>query len=115
MSTGKRIIPPYELFNAQAVSGTNTYTSVAVNTQNMDTGALQLSWTGTPTGQFTLSGSVKGDIFIPLPSFTVTSPTGSAGKDLIDIWGTGVFWLQLSYTNASGSGTITAWIGMKAF
>lgn len=114
MSTGKRILPVYTLFDAKAVSGTNTYLSKAVNIQNMDTSALEIVW-GAITGTVTILGSVSGKNFLPLPGFTAKSPSGSADGTIIDIWGTGVYWLQLQYVNSSGSGTLTAYIGAKAF
>lgn len=118
MSTGKRLLYPYQIFQEQAVSGTNTYLSPTINFQNYDTGGIEIFWTGTLAGTFTLLGSISGapGTFQPLPSFSVNSPAGSDGNTLIDIWGTGVFWLQLKYVNASGSGTITnATVAGKAF
>lgn len=115
MSTGKRLLPVQTLFKNLAVSGTNVYESKPVNIQNFDTIPFELVWTGTMSGQFVILASVTGINYFPLPGFTVNSPIGSTGGDLVDIWGTSFNWLILQYINASGSGEITASTSGKAF
>lgn len=94
---------------------TGNITSIGFNIANYDIVGLQIVWTGTPTGILILNGSGYDGGFLPLPGFSVNSPSGSAGGTLIDISVTSMLWLQLVYEFSSGTGTLNAWAFAKEY
>ena len=96
-----------------AVSSTNTYYS------KMASGAvylsLQLAWTGTPTGAFTIQGSDKDqpDETSDTDWFTITAtqvpadPAGSASGTTGRVNQFNCKWKRVKYVNASGSGVLS--------
>ena len=90
-----------------------------------------ITWTGTPTGAFTVqvSNSAQFDgqgnyiagtgnwTVIPSASFTGTYPvpSGSADNGFIDLFGTNAYAVQLIYTAASGSGSLTVYPSSKVW
>lgn len=84
--------------------------------------SYDLSWTGTPTGVFTVqvSNTYKQDAagavtnagnwtVLPSSSFqgTYPVPSGSAGNGFLDIVGTEAAYVQLVYTPSGGAGNLT--------
>lgn len=76
------------------------------------------SWTGTPTGTFSVEvsddylenvdGSVRNaGTWNTLPLSAAVSASGSTGNGLIDVQ-TGAYAIRLVYTRASGTGTLNA-------
>jgi hypothetical protein len=105
----KKITGPIPLFTAEAVTGTNMYTSPAIQIQNLDNLGIQVSWTGTPTGTISVLCSIDGINYIPLTfSPALSQPAGSAGSYLINLEEVPFPFLELQYINASGSGTLSA-------
>lgn len=75
----------------------------------VDNIGLEISWTGMPTGTFTVNGSNGGATFDSLTfDPALTQPAGAAGGYLISLNQYPFRFLMLQYTNSSGSGAITA-------
>lgn len=98
---------------------TGALTSQAIALTQVDNVAVQLAWTGSPTGTFTVQGSID---YVPLPGggsslnagtwTTITLPTtaatgGAAGTLLINMNDLGFPWMRVVYTPTSGTGTLT--------
>jgi hypothetical protein len=99
---------------AVSVTGTNTYTSLNVNVKNTDNIYLQLIWTGTPTGTFTVLHSPDGNLWDPITlSPTITQPAGSSGNWGVVLQSDPAQWVQVQYVNASGSGTVDVIVTAK--
>lgn len=103
-----------------AVSGTNTYYGKAVNAAIGQDLSYDLYW-GTNVGTFTVWVSNK-----PSPVLTsdadwkqltlataVVQPNGSNTGDYVDLAGCPFRWIRLKYVNASGTGTIHAYVASK--
>lgn len=96
-----------------AVSGTSTFYSDVFSGAEADGYGLQLEWTGTPTGTFTLwmtekaNPSLADDTdWVQDTGFSPTNPAGSAGKFRDDTTGAKAFRKRVKYVNASGTGTV---------
>lgn len=90
-----------------AVTGTNTYTSLPVNIKNLDNVGIQLIWTGTPTGTFSVLHSPDGVVYDPITlNPAITQPAGSSGHWSVVLQQDPFNWVQIQYVNASGSGTV---------
>lgn len=96
-----------------AVSGANTYYSIPISASHAAFFGLQLVWSGTPTGTFTLWATDKNQPsladdtdWVQDTTFSPTNPAGSASK-MRDNVGNGVarFW-RIKYVNSGGSGTL---------
>lgn len=93
-----------------AMASTNTIYSNIVDLSKMDNVGLEVTWTGTPTGTFTVNGSNSGINFYALTfNPTLTQPAGSAGGYLIDLSGFPFKYIMLQYVNASGTGTLAVY------
>lgn len=102
-----RFIAPVTLMNAQAVSSTTTYKSSALDILTIPNAAFSISWSGTPTGSsLTIEGSLDGTNYSDL-GVSITAPAGSASFVVVNMQGLAVRYVRVSYTNASGSGTMT--------
>lgn len=96
-----------------AVSSTNTYYSQKISGSAYL--SIQLSWTGTPTGTFTVWGSDKlepneandSDWFAITPTQAPGNPAGSASSTTGRVNEFNSLWKRVKYVNASGSGTLT--------
>lgn len=99
-----------------AVTGTEVYYSYPWSAA-VDGQALQLEWTGTPTGTFTLWWSSKpkpdmdtDDDWVEDVDFDPDNPAGTDGD-----WGAGTGAIvallkRVKYTNASGDGVLKGWV-----
>lgn len=98
-----------------AMTGTNTITSAKPTfIGNVDNGGLEISWIGTPTGTLSIQCSISNVTYYSLTfSPGITQPAGSAGGYLIDLNQIPFPYIQISYTNVSGSGTLSAWTFYK--
>lgn len=96
-----------------AVSSTNTYYSSKISGSAYL--SLQLAWTGTPTGTFTVQGSDKvapvestdTDWFTITPTQAPANPAGSATATSGRVNEFNCLWKRVKYVNASGTGTLT--------
>lgn len=99
---------------AVSVSGTSTYTSLPINIKNTDNVGLQLVWTGTPTGTFTILHSPDGVLYDSITlSPLITQPAGSAGHWSVVLQQDPFQWVKVQYVNASGSGTVDVIVTAK--
>ncbi len=102
------------------VNGTSmgaTLTSDWVPISFSDNVAIQVKWTGTPTGVFTVERSLDPtnlgpDVITVTPS--ITAPSGSPGGDYIEINQCTAGFIRLVYTYASGAGVLLAKVAAKA-
>ena len=109
----KKVLFPFVLFNAQAVTDGNTYTSPSVNIQNLDTISLQISWTGTAAGTLSVLVSQDDVTYNALASPTWPALAGSAGKFTIMLNQLSDIYIKIQYANSSGTGVLTASIAGK--
>ena len=100
-----------------AVSGSSTFYSSMWTGNRSDGYALSVFWTGTPTGTFTLwmtdkehPDETNDNDWVQDTSFTPTNPAGSAGKFRDDAGNAKAYRKRLKYVNASGTGTVTAYV-----
>jgi hypothetical protein len=107
-------LPPGLELMDQAVTGTNTYTSNVFNAANLDNIGLQVEFTGTMAGTLTVNCSIDNKVYIPLTFNPVLSqPAGSNLSYLIDLNQLPFPYLNIQYTNATGSGTLIVYLGAK--
>lgn len=122
---------PYSIYNTRsgtdanapvtvgtAVSSTSTFYSDVWSGESSDGYSLTVFYTGTPTGTFTLwytdkinpdTGANDND-WVQDTSFTPINPAGAAGKFGDPAGNFKGYRKRLKYVNASGSGTITAYV-----
>lgn len=120
----KKVLPSYQIIpnpgnplapNTPPVSGSMTGTTVITsnptNIQNLDNIGLQIAWTGTPVGTLEIQCSIDGVNYDAL-SFgpPITQPAGTAARFLVNLTELPYPWIRVQYTNASGSGSLTAFI-----
>lgn len=104
----------YHQFTSQAVSGTTTYTSAVTNIAQQHNIGLDVRFTGTMSGTFSVLCSNDGVVFSALSfSPSLTQPSGSNLQYLIDLNQVPFAYIQVSYTNSSGSGTLTSILSSK--
>lgn len=113
MAGGTRFLP-FTQFNAQAVSGTTTYNSPSTDINQLHNCGIDLTFVGTMTGTITVNCCNDNLNFKPL-SFDppLTQPSGSNLSFLVDLNQVPFRYLRVSYTNASGSGTLTSLLTCK--
>lgn len=100
-----------------AVSGTNTYYSDPWGAPGADGHSIQVVYSGTPTGTFTLWYSNKNNPdrasdtdWVQDSSFAPTNPAGAGGKFGDNAANFKANLKRLKYVNASGTGTIEAYV-----
>lgn len=90
------------------MSSTNTIYSQIIDVSKMDNLGFEVNWSGTPTGTLTVSVSNSG---INWPNLTfspvLAQPSGSAGFYALGLELFEFKYVMFSYTNVSGSGTLT--------
>ena len=100
---------------AGVMTGTTTIYTNIIGIRQTDNQGIELTWTGTPTGTIQVMVSNSGINFYALtfdPS--LAQPAGSASGYVISLTGIPFQYLFVQYTNASGTGTITAYSQCKA-
>lgn len=103
-------------FNAQAVSGTTTYNSPVANVAFQHDMGIDIRFTGSMTGTLTVNGSNDGLVFSSLTfNPALAQPAGSNLNYLINLEHFGFQYLQVSYVNSSGSGTLTSILTSKDY
>lgn len=97
-----------------AMASTNVIYSNITDISNSDNQGLDISWTGTPTGTLEIMASEGGSNFF---DFTfdppITQPAGSAGGYGVSLNQVPWRYILVKYTNASGSGSLSIWLGSK--
>lgn len=97
------------------MSGTNTIYTNIIGLRQSDNQGIEITFTGTPTGTLQVMVSNSGINFYALTySPAIVQPAGSAGGFVIANIGIPFQYCFLQYTNASGSGTITAYCQCKS-
>jgi hypothetical protein len=89
-----------------AVSGSSTYVAGPINVTSFEQTCFQCEWTGDPVGTISVLGSLDGENFRNFGAGVSNQPAGTTDGVLIPIYASGMKWLQLSYTNSSGSGNL---------
>jgi hypothetical protein len=111
---GSKKINQYQLVTAGSMTGTATITSNTQTVSNFDNLGLQVVWTGTPTGVFSVLGSVNGTQFEALTfDPALAQPAGGAGGYLINLNQFPWPYLQVQYVNSTGSGLLSVYIFSK--
>ena len=106
--------PPSGL-TAGSMSGTNTIYSNIVDISIYDNMGLEVTWTGTPTGTFSVMVSNSGSTFYALTfNPTLAQPAGSAGGYAVNLNQLPFQYLMLEYTNSSGTGSLNVYGQTKA-
>lgn len=112
------------------MSGTSMIPSVISSVQFLDNIGLQFVWSGSPVGNFSVLISADYDPvtnnagnWIPIiltfwngSGFTTSAqiPTGLGSPYYLDLSLLSAPWIQVQYTNISGSGTLNAFLTAKA-
>lgn len=119
MSTNQ-LVPAWMLVSnvpVQDKSLAASFTTDAVTIEFEDNIGIQATWTGTPTGTFSVEVSLDPSnlgwqalTFTPAP----TQPTGSTGTIYFPVNQTPAGFIRLVYTRVSGTGTINAKISAKS-
>lgn len=92
------------------MSSTNTIYSQAIDISKMDNSGLEVTWTGTPTGVFSVMVSNSGINFYALTfSPALAQPAGAAGGYAVNLNQLPFKFMFLQYVNTSGSGVITVY------
>ena len=100
-------------------------TSLVVDARGLHSLALQFVFTGTPTGVFTVQGSLdycmdnvhtpNAGTWTPLNIDPVPVASGTAGNVIIDLVQVGVPYIQVVYTSSAGAGSLTVTASGKVF
>lgn len=120
----KNALLPFHFIVDQSMAG--NVTSGATNIQYTDNCAIQLNFTGTPVGIFSVEGSVDhavnamtgvqtvAGLWIPVTLDPIPVASGSSGQILIDMKELSFPWIRVVYTRTSGTGTLNGFISAKA-
>ena len=118
----KNFLPVIQIITAGDMSA--DITGPATNISYLDNVAIQLNFTGTPTGTFSIQGSLdhkeyNGQIvnagnFVPLTFSSTLAASGAAGQILLDLNQLSFPYIRIVYTRTSGSGSLDAYISAKA-
>lgn len=109
---GIRTYGPFPALSAGDMSQA-TLNSNAVDMLSLPFGAIELIWTGAPTGTFSIDGSIDNvsqasQVTNWYPTGTdVSNPSGSASSTLVNLSGVGFRWIRVSYAKTSGTGSLT--------
>lgn len=115
------------LLKTHLISATSmgaTITSAAFPCQFQDNIGIQLDWTGSPVGAFSIQTSIdhaqdsQGVIttaghWITLTLSTAITASGSADDAYIDLNQLSAPWIRVVYTSTSGTGTLDCFIAAK--
>jgi len=114
-----RTLGPTAIVPSGSMTGTTTITSQVFDIRSLEGCAFQPKWSGTPTGTFSIMVSLdyqpnpsggtplNAGTWSNLGASVPSNPGGSAGSTYIPVYASCAAWVQLSYTNASGSGALS--------
>jgi hypothetical protein len=113
-----------QIITNQSMTGTSTITSPAIAIQYLDNVYLQLEFTGTPNGTFSVQVSNDynqdslGNVtnvgnWVALTLSPAPVASGSANVIGIDMNQLGAPFIRVQYTNTSSTGTLNAFISGK--
>lgn len=107
MPQGKNALLPITIISAGTMAGDLTSTVVPIQWE--DNIAVQLVWTGTPTGTLAVQVSMDEVTWTAIPfDPVITQPAGSSGACFICLNQLASPFLRVIYTRSSGTGTLTA-------
>jgi len=121
----KNVLPPFQCIKAGDMSG--NITGSVTDIRYLDNVAIQMIWTGTPTGTFAVDSSLDY-VPPPLPGGTPLNPgtwspltispapaaSGSASSWILDMNQLSFQSVRLRYIFTSGTGTLNAYICGKS-
>ncbi len=107
----KAVIKPYQVMKDGDMSQ-EIYTSVT-DIESLDNVAYQVSWTGSPEGDFGLFGSLNGDLWERLTVSPEMKAEGEPGSFLINMRSIPYPLVQLGYKPTAGSGVLNVWASAK--
>lgn len=113
----KNIIKPYHLMIDGDMSG--NLTSNIVDVTYTDNVGIQLTFTGTPSGEFAVEGSVDYDDHLSTGNWseltfsTTPQATGSADTHLLNLNQIPYKKIRVTYTRTSGTGTLNIHVMSK--
>jgi hypothetical protein len=121
MSGVKSYLRSARIISDGAMTSTNVLTSTEIDISAAECAAIELVWTGTPTGTFAVQACVNVAQAGAAPGAGVTFQTivvpaaaaGAAGNHLINLSDMGFSKLRVTYTNSSGTGVLNAYITVK--
>lgn len=113
----KLVLAPNHFLIAQSTA--SNFTSSVVNMLEKDVAAIQINYTGAPSGTLAVRGSVDGvnyaNVYVSVngapPSATIAVPA-NASPILIDLVGTSIPNLEIVWTG-SGAGTMDGYTSTK--
>lgn len=92
------------------MSATASIYSQIIDISKIDNIGLEVAWSGTPTGTFSVMVSNSGINFNALTfNPALAQPVGSAGGMAIDLNQVPFKFIYLKYVNSSGSGSLTTY------
>lgn len=113
---------PVKIISAASMGG--DVTGPATNIQFIDNIAIQLNFTGTPTGDFKIQGSsdhqeVNGVVtnegnWVDITLSPSPAAAGAADNILINMTQLAFPFIRVFYDRSSGTGSLDAWISGKA-
>ena len=121
----KQIIPPYKTITAGDMSKP-TLTSGVTNISGVDNIAIQLVWTGSPTGSFDVQVSLdyrpnpvggtplNAGTWASLTLDKTVAAAGSASNDMVFLYAIPAPYLRTVYTATSGTGSLTVMVSGRA-
>lgn len=98
--------PPIQ---AVPVSGTTVYDTGPIKAIDFETFTFQAEWSGTPVGLLAILGSLDGVNFRNFGATVTNQPGDGSGLTgtIAPLYGHGMKWLKMTYTNASSDGVMT--------
>lgn len=115
LNAGSLLIGPTVIYNAQDIA--SSVDSKIMHVLYSDNIGVQLVWTGSPTGQFGISGSdtciisatgaISGCTWTAITG-TYPAPAGSASNGLIGVTNFPHAFIKVTYVASSGTGAVTA-------
>lgn len=88
-------------------------TSASTNIMNTDRVGYQLSYSGTPTGTFSVQVSNDESVWVDVTFDSTPTAAGQAGTDFLEVE-TAAKFVRLVYTATSGTGSLDAHITAKS-
>lgn len=108
----KTVLNPYvSLSNGDMTM--NPLVSQTTDVRYLDNIAVQLSWTGTPTGAFYVDGSLDQKTWNPISVSPSPTATGAADTWLMNLSELAFPFIRIRYVPSSGSGSLTVTISGK--
>lgn len=113
-----RSMPPIQILE-DGYMGADAY-SLVVDSQDTQCVAFQAIYTGSPTGEFQVQGSINYDPIKQVGQWdevdlNTTLSITAAGSMLVDVTNTAIPFLRLKYVFSSGTGTLQVFASGKRF